>query len=307
MHLTKRLAQAWLRVPERGVDIISILLASTGINIVTAAPGNAHAVVVLLSGLAITCAGIATIMLKYRTRSIWLSVESKLETDKEAAVKYLETGATGTKPEPKSSATHLTDTISDFLEHSPDSGSVTRNLLLATILALAGLVAAFWPVFAPQRPEENKVQQQLEAIEKTVQSLNHEIARVSSESATSTKRIAAQTLAVNELKEAGTNLIIRLEHHDSDTKQIEQRSANALKEAETNLIVRLENQNLHAQKSLEELRLQLRELVKSVEVSKEGETNVITALESQSQRIERELSQFRVNLQELTKAVKDDN
>lgn len=181
MNASKRLARVWLRIPERGVDVISILLASAGINLVTMAPNGRQPGIAMLSGSAVIVAGVLAAILKDRAASIRSTVNSRIEADDDAVQRYLSGDGGGEKPSPRSRAQHLKATVSDFLQGSPEAASVGRNVMLIAVFSLAGITIAFWPLVVPDRREEDKARERAESIEtmrRRLASLEEEFDRV---------------------------------------------------------------------------------------------------------------------------------
>jgi len=181
MKPSKRLAAAWLRIPERGVDILSILLAGAGINLITAVPANPHAVVFLFAGLAITIAAVIVFLLKHRADGIWRSVESNLHKSQDELNEFLKSGGKLMQPKLKTSSELLTEAIVDFMDYSPDSVSVTRHVLLASVLVAAGIAATVCVSLPFGSSEEDKNQQKQEVFANTLKSVQNQIDHLSSD------------------------------------------------------------------------------------------------------------------------------
>lgn len=194
MTPARQIASIWLRIPERGVDVLSIILASTGVNVATSSPGSHHALTVLLSGLAITASGVVMMLLKYRAAMIWRSVESRIDADRESVRRYVANEGIP-RPATKSLSTHLKETIADVIEHSAESGPVVRSVLASVVLAGVGMAFAFWPVFVPESGGKAEVGIRLNAIDEAQVRLEHDIRKMSQSIAACSTSVELQTAA----------------------------------------------------------------------------------------------------------------
>lgn len=177
MNLERKLVALWLRIPERGIDVLAILFSGAGINILTEAPGSANPWAMLLSGLAIIATGVVMTLLKFQNGLIRSTVESKIKADAYAVEKYLIEGAKVPLPKAKPFSQHLDEVISDFIDGAPNAKSVSRNIVMATILALLGMAAAFGPILLPRHSKESQIIEKLQAIEHTTKTLADDAVR----------------------------------------------------------------------------------------------------------------------------------
>lgn len=251
MKLIRRLSTVCLRIPERGADVISILLASAGINIITSAQGSDTVVLTLVSGFVVSCSGIAAILLKYRIATIRKSVSSEVEKQIEA----LEQAEREKReaPKQKSEKAILDSNIADFLDNSSDSVAVERNVLVMMVSVVIGVALYSWAVCSVSG-DDLRLLQHIETAKTKVISLGNEVARLTSESTAISERV--EVLG----------------------RQTEAQSA----ESEAIILSELKNLNSGIENSVEQLRADIAIAIKYQEVSKKrrGSLQLMDALVS---------------------------
>ncbi|MBN1589459.1 MAG: hypothetical protein JW888_08085 [Pirellulales bacterium] len=166
MRIQNRLVRAWLRIPERGIDVISILLASSGINLLTSALGATHSIAFLISGFAVTTAAVMVILLKHYSSLIRKTLEYNVNSDREALQQLFENGGDGEKPQPRTTLDYLDSAISEFLEESPEARRVVRGVTWAVLFAFVGITTIISSTLLSERNEHRNVATRAEGLQK---------------------------------------------------------------------------------------------------------------------------------------------
>ena len=99
-----------------------------------------------------------------------------MQVEIEAGNRFVESGGGQLKPEIATWQEHLTETIDDYLDSSPQAQRATTIAVFALILALSGVSCSIWPVLLPPFSNEQKLMVEAIALKRQMAALEREVA-----------------------------------------------------------------------------------------------------------------------------------